>query len=780
MTTVLNKTGERHASALIAGDGYDDTDPWSFDASDEDALLGKDGNDWAGYATWFLGEDTQATENTKERFKYPFGKDGKLYRSALRAIRSRSAVQGDTDVYDAAGRLMDEMNKKDETEEEAKKKNSAAAPAVRDGHPRLDYRAAAVQLVPSSVNLADRTVDCVFSTGAAVERSSWSDGDYVEVLNIDPKAVRLDRMNAGAPMLDTHNYWGGLQAMIGAVVPGSARIENGQLAGKVKFSRNPPGDAAFQDMCDGILTGLSIGYVTHKVEIDDTKSPTLHTVTDWEPYEVSGCPMPADVGAGFRSVRPHGSSGESAHAGLASTRGTPPANPTEETMTTKTDAQAGASSAEQDVATRAAEVQSAVKAGIKAEQERRDGIADVARKLGLTQEFSDEHVRKETSLDAFRGVAIEEAAKTDRAAPPTDASNPFLNNPNLIRGGIKRDLEKGEMASRMLRCIAFAKRTGVSPLDVAGRMWNDPLLTRVMAASIGASGGTLVPEQYVAELIEFLRPASAVRKMDPIILPMPGGNISMPRLTAGANAGYIGENKPLIGQDLGTGMVKFSARKLGALVPISNDLLRFSSPQADTVVRGDLISALATAEDVAFIRGSGTQYTPRGLRFAAPTANVIAANASVNLVNTIADLNKLVNALAAANTRMLKPGWLMAWRTRNYLYNVTNTNGAFVYRDEMNMGKLNGYPFAVTNNIPTNLGSGSDSELYLVDFADAVIAEVPGLIIDTSNEAAYNTDSSTLVSAFSNDQTVMRVIEEHDFNMRHDGSVAVLTGVTWQ
>jgi len=447
-------------------------------------------------------------------------------------------------------------------------------------------------------------------------------------------------------------------------------------------------------------------------------------------------------------------------------------------MTIKTDAPAGAPSAELDSKTREA-ITAGVQAGIKAEQERRDGISDIGRKLGLSDDLVTEHVRNETPLDRFRTLAIDEAAKMDRASPQTDASNPFASNPHIIRGGLGRDLKPGEMAARMLRCVAFSKRSGISPLEIAGRMWGDDKLQRALAAGIGASGGYTVPEIYYDEMIEFLRPASVVRKMDPTIIPMPGGNMSISRLAAGANGGYIGENKPLIAQDLGFGMVKLSAKKAGALVAISNDLLRFSSPKADEVVRQDLIAALATTEDVAWIRGAGTQFTPKGMRNWAPTANVIAANATINQANTIQDANKLTNALTNANSRMLKPGYLMAWRTRNYLYNLVNANGVFVYRDEMNQGKWNGYPFGVSNNIPINLGSGSDSELYLADFADVVVGEVPGLIFNTSTEAAYNVDSSTLVSAFSNDQTVIQVIEEHDFAMRHEGSVAVLTGVQW-
>jgi len=109
---------------------------------------------------------------------------------------------------------------------------------------------------------------------------------------------------------------------------------------------------------------------------------------------------------------------------------------------------------------------------------------------------------------------------------------------------------------------------------------------------------------------------------------------------------------------------------------------------------------------------------------------------------------------------------------------VRDGNGMYAFRAEMLAGNLWGYPFGVTTQIPETLGSGSDSEVYFVDFADAVIGEAEMLTVDASMEAAYY-DGSAIQAAYSRDQTVVRVIEAHDFGMRHEASVAVLTGVTW-
>ena len=131
----------------------------------------------------------------------------------------------------------------------------------------------------------------------------------------------------------------------------------------------------------------------------------------------------------------------------------------------------------------------------------------------------------------------------------------------------------------------------------------------------------------------------------------------------------------------------------------------------------------------------------------------------------------------------------MSPRTEMYLLTARDTSGVYAFRDEMVTGKLFGYPYAVTTNIPENLTVTVNStsvedttEVYLVDFADAIIGESTQLIIDASTEASYMdmvNSTPVMYSAFSMDQTLIRVIAEHDFVMRHPESVAVLTAVKW-
>ena len=84
-----------------------------------------------------------------------------------------------------------------------------------------------------------------------------------------------------------------------------------------------------------------------------------------------------------------------------------------------------------------------------------------------------------------------------------------------------------------------------------------------------------------------------------------------------------------------------------------------------------------------------------------------------------------------------------------------------------------------TTNIPNNLGSGgNETEVYLSDMSDSIIAEATGLEIAVDSSASY-IENGAAVSAFARDETLIRAISRHDFGVRHAESVAVKTGVLW-
>lgn len=345
----------------------------------------------------------------------------------------------------------------------------------------------------------------------------------------------------------------------------------------------------------------------------------------------------------------------------------------------------------------------------------------------------------------------------------------------------RRQEQKAEKPNvgRLIRALAAGKGDPEKAAAWAKKQWGDEAIVKALQSDEGSTGGYLVPEEYSSELIEYLRPLSVVRRMNPVIMSMPTGTLSIPAMTGGATSGYIGEGDNIGKSEQTFGQVKLTWKKLACLVPISNDLIRFSSPSADAVVRDDLVGSMAQREDAAFIRDDGTNDKPKGLYGWIDSDNKFDANGTVNLANVTIDLGKAILALKQAHCLFLRPGWLFSPRTEFYLITLRDSNGNYAFKDEMANGRIFGFPYAVTTQIPDNLGDDEDeSEIYLVDFADAVIGESSQIEIDVSTEAAYYNGSS-VVAAFSLDQTVLRAIARHDFAMRRATSGAVIEAVTW-
>jgi HK97 family phage prohead protease len=155
---------------------------------------------------------------------------------------------------------------------------------------------------PDSLDEEARTVDLVWTTGARVKRSGFFRDAWFEELSLDKGAVRLDRLNSGAPFLNSHRG-GDIADVIGVVVDGSARIKDGEGTATVRFSTDPDADRIFQKVKEGIVRNISVGYAVHEWQITERDgAPDEMLATDWEPHELSAVPIPADAGAQVRAA----------------------------------------------------------------------------------------------------------------------------------------------------------------------------------------------------------------------------------------------------------------------------------------------------------------------------------------------------------------------------------------------------------------------------------------------------------------------------------------------
>ena len=150
---------------------------------------------------------------------------------------------------------------------------------------------------PSSWDDKERTMDVVFTTGAKGLRRTFF-GDYYEELSTESKAVRLDRLNSGAPLLADHDAV--LDKVIGIVE--KAKMEDGKGIATVRFANDEFSSTVVEKIRDGIISKLSVGYLVYEYEemaAPEGEPPTFRAI-DWEPFEISFVAIPFDNGAQVR------------------------------------------------------------------------------------------------------------------------------------------------------------------------------------------------------------------------------------------------------------------------------------------------------------------------------------------------------------------------------------------------------------------------------------------------------------------------------------------------
>ncbi|HJV75350.1 MAG TPA: phage major capsid protein [Noviherbaspirillum sp.] len=390
--------------------------------------------------------------------------------------------------------------------------------------------------------------------------------------------------------------------------------------------------------------------------------------------------------------------------------------------------------------------------------------------------------------DLDRQIAAAEranAVKAFTAKPAKEATGSVgANDPPRVEVVADDERIPGIHFAQMTRALVVARGNMSAAAQFAEQTFGGRHpVTEAIGAALGSNefsgGGALVPERFTAEVVPLLRPMTTIRR-NARVIPLVGGTDTMPTVENGTSAYYVGENTDITMSEPQFGQIKFTEREIAALVPMSNKLLRHAGVAVDMVIRDDLIQGFAQTEDLYFLRGNGTGAGPKGLRYLAPSASVIAANGTINVANIDTDARKLELCLMNANLPMRNRRWLMAPRTFTYLRDLRDSNGNLVYPGlSLANPTWKGYAVEMTTQIPINLGSGGDeSELYLVEFGNAIVADSYNIRIDASESASYKSGSN-LISAYSQNQTVIRALAGHDFALNRAQAVAVLTTVKW-
>lgn len=258
---------------------------------------------------------------------------------------------------------------------------------------------------PDTLSESERTVDVVFGTDDPVRINTW-DGPMLESLSFERSAVNLDRLNNGAPLLDNHDRYSSVDNVLGVVERAWTDGKKGYAT--VRFSKSEKGTRAMEQVKDGILRNISVGYRVNKYERKLPNQPgelgSIRAV-DWEPYEVSLVQVPADRGARVRSESAHN---EIETVTITNDKPNMDVNtPTPETPATPTPV----------------DTEKVRSEAIVAERQRVTGIQDAVRAAKLPGEFAQALITNGTDIDRARALIIDEWAKQS-AQIDTRSQNP--------------------------------------------------------------------------------------------------------------------------------------------------------------------------------------------------------------------------------------------------------------------------------------------------------------------------------------------------------------------
>jgi len=373
-------------------------------------------------------------------------------------------------------------------------------------------------------------------------------------------------------------------------------------------------------------------------------------------------------------------------------------------------------------------------------------------------------------------VRLEEAERqamsTARPAP-----NPLLPATADAR---KFKTFPGQTFTRFVGALALSKGNLMQALEIAKRWEHEtPEVMQVLrhAATIGntndpaawlqraavATGTTTDPawasplivyQVMVQEFIDLLRPLTIFGRLSGYrTVPF---NVKIPRQTAGASAGWVGEglSKPV--SRLSFDDVTIPWAKIAVIVVITQELARFSTPSAEMLVRDDMLATIAQFMDTQLLDDTVTAIA--GVR---PASITNAAHKVPSTGSTVADVTTdLATAMlymtnVANNIPLTRPVWLMSPTVSMFLATLRTAQDVFAFPG-MGMGStggiqpgggsteavsqgtsqnLMGIPVITSGNVPAGV-------IDLLEQTQLMVADDGEVLIDTSTEASVQMDSA--------------------------------------
>lgn len=581
----------------------------------------------------------------------------------------------------------------------------------------------------------DRTVGLSFVSDTPVER--WFG---MEILDHNQSSIRTERMETGAPLLMDHDH----RDVVGVVQ--SVDFSSGRGEAVVRFSKSARGEEIFQDVRDGIRSGVSVGYRVHKAVLEEQSDDgDTYRVTDWEPFEVSIVSVPADPSVGIGR-------NDSETNPLILERVAPPIQEPKEEIQMEPNKEAP----EVDVR----EIQDQAR---KAERQRVREIMAAGEKTG-NEDLARQFIENGKPADAFRIALVEQMG-----AEPVETPDPkigmteketrqfsfvraihALSNPN--------SRQAQQAAAFELECSQAAQeREGVEGNGI--RVPYDVLVAsqRDLVVGTPTAGGNVVSTDLLAQsFIELLRNKTMVVQAGATVLDGLVGNIAIPRQTGGATAYWVNESGAPTESQQAIDQVAMTPKTVGAFTDFSRKLMLQSSIGVEAFVRSDLTRVIALEKDRVALAGSGTDPEPRGILNTTGIGDISGTPAAVAWANWV----DLETEVAIDNADLGALAYFCNATIRGAAKKSIVDAGSGQYIWPVNASEVNGYPVMTTNQVPAQT-------LVFGNWNDLLIGEWGGL--------SLMVDPYT----FSTSGTI-RVVALHDCDIavRHPESFATKTDIT--
>lgn len=396
----------------------------------------------------------------------------------------------------------------------------------------------------------------------------------------------------------------------------------------------------------------------------------------------------------------------------------------------------------------------------------------------------DEHLKRLRDMENNMASTAKPVAK----AASGEVSVVDNRAPAIIK--VEPKLEKGIAFARFAKALAAANGSRSEALEIAKKQYPlDSKLHHVLKAAVGAGtttdpswvGNLVEYQEYANDFVDFLRPQTIIGRFGqgtiPSLRQVPF-NIRIPAQTSGGAANWVGQGKakPLTKFDFES--ITFGFSKVAAIAVLTDELIRFSNPAADALVRNALAEAVIARLDTDFIN---------------PTKAEVANVSPASITNGIAgipstgdpdaDAEAAFGQFVVANLQPTGGVWIMSSTNALALSMKKNALGQKMY-PEMTLlgGTFQGLPAIVSQYAGTNLTLLNAPDIYLADDG--------GVAVDMSREASLEMESdptsdsvtptgTEMVSMFQTNSVAIRAERWINWKRRRTAAVAVITNVNY-